>query len=107
MLHWTATCPISPHLRGAKATDQGRSHPKPSAFSYRHSSPVALDFLAALLDVSEAAAGVALLLVGVVTIAGHVTGFAAVIATLLSFLFGLFTVSGNMATPVAIVACCV
>lgn len=76
-----------------------------AASSVEEDLPVTLDLVTQFLDVSEAPAGVALLLVGVVTVASHVTGFTAVITTLLPFLFGLFTVSGNMATPVAVVAC--
>lgn len=68
------------------------------------SAPVALDLLTALLDVSEAAAGVALLLVGVVTIARHVTGLAAVVAQLLALLLGLLAVSGDVTSSAAVVA---
>lgn len=67
-------------------------------------APVALDFLAAFLDVTEAAAGVALLLVGVVAVAGHVTGFAAVVADLLPLLLGLLAVPGDVAASAAVVA---
>lgn len=67
-------------------------------------APVALDFLAALLDVSEAAAGVALLLVGVVAVAGHVTGFTAVVAHLLPLLLGLLAVPGDVTASATVVA---
>lgn len=49
-------------------------------------------------------AGVALLLVGMITVTGHVTSFAAGVAELLPLLFGLLAVPGNVATPVAVVA---
>lgn len=41
-----------------------------------------------------------------VTVAGHVPGFAADVAELLPLLFGLLAIPGNMATPVAVVARC-
>ena len=45
-------------------------------------SPVTLDLVTALLDVSEASTGVALLLVGMVTVPGHMAGLATVITDL-------------------------
>lgn len=54
----------------------------------------------------EPAAGVALLLVGVVAVSGHVAGFATVVADLLPLLLGLLAVSGDVATPAAVVAGC-
>lgn len=49
-------------------------------------------------------ARVALLLVGVITVAGHVAGFATSVAQMLPLLFGLLAVPGNVTTPVAVVA---
>ncbi len=49
--------------------------------------------------------GVALLLIGMITLAGHVAGFAAGVAELLPLLFGLLAVPGNVAAPVTVVAC--
>lgn len=68
--------------------------------------PVALDFLTALLDVSEAAAGVALLLVGVVAVPRHVTRLATVVAHLLSLLLGLLAVPGDVSGTATVVAGC-
>lgn len=68
-------------------------------------TPVTLDFVTQFLDVSEPSAGVALLLIGMVTVSRNMAGFAAVVAALLSFLFGFFTISGNMSTPMTIIAC--
>lgn len=68
------------------------------------SAPVALDLLAALLDVSEAAAGVALLLVSVLAVAGHMTGFATVVADLLALLLGLLAVPGDVSASATVVA---
>lgn len=55
---------------------------------------------------SEAAAGVALLLVGVVAVAGHVTGFTAVVADLLPLLLGLLAVPGDVTASATVVARC-
>lgn len=68
-------------------------------------SPVAFDLLAAFLDVSEAAAGVALLLVGV-AVAGHVTTLATVVAQRLALLPGVLAVSGDVATLPTVVTGC-
>lgn len=67
-------------------------------------TPVAFHLIAHFLDVTNLTAGVALLGVCMVTVAGHVAGFAADVAELLPLLFGLLAVPGNMATPVAVVA---
>ena len=53
---------------------------------------------------SKAPTGIALLLVGVVTVAGHMASLATVVAHLLPLLLGLLAVSGDMATPAAVVA---
>lgn len=68
------------------------------------SSPVALDLGAVLLDVPELAAGVALLLVGVVAVAGQVAGLAAVVAALLPLPLGLLAVLGDVAASAAVIA---
>lgn len=68
-------------------------------------SPVALHLVAKFLDVAKPTAGVALLLVGMITVTGHVASFAAGVAKLLPLLFGLLAIPGNVATPVAVVAC--
>lgn len=65
--------------------------------------PVALDFVAQFLDVSESTAGVTLLLVGVVAVSGHVSGFTTVIAALLTLLLWLLTVPGDVTTPVTVI----
>lgn len=67
-------------------------------------TPVTFHLVAELLDVTKPTAGVALLLVGMITVAGHVASFAAGVAQLLSLLFGLLAVPGNVATPVTVVA---
>jgi len=67
-------------------------------------TPVTFHLVAKFLDVAKAAAGVALLLVGVIAVAGHVTSFAASVAQLFPLLLGLLAVPGNVATPVAVVA---
>lgn len=54
---------------------------------------------------SKATAGVALLLVGVITVTGHVTGFSTGVAKLLPLLLRLLTVPGDVTTLVAVVAC--
>jgi len=68
-------------------------------------TPVTLDFVTELLDVSKSTTGVALLLVCMFTVPGHMSGLAAVVAALLPLLPGLLAVPGNMTTPVAVVAC--
>ena len=67
-------------------------------------SPVALDLLAALLDVTETSAGVALLLVGVVAVPSHVARLAAGVAHLLPLLLGLLALPGDVAASAAVVA---
>ena len=52
---------------------------------------------------TEASTRVALLLVGMVAIPGHMASLATVVAALLSLLPGLLAVPGNMTTPVAVV----
>ena len=68
------------------------------------SSPVALDLGAVLLDVPELAAGVALLLVGMVAVASQVAGLAAVVAALLPLPLGLLAVLGDVAASAAVIA---
>lgn len=68
--------------------------------------PVTFHLIAKFLDVAKPTTGVALLLVGMITVASHVTSFAAGVAQLLPLLFGLLAIPGNVATPVAVVACC-
>lgn len=70
------------------------------------SSPVAFDLITVLLEVSEAATGVALLLVGVVAVPGHVSGLPTVVAQLFSLLFGLLAVPGDVTAPAAVVTGC-
>lgn len=67
--------------------------------------PVALDFVAQFLDVSESTTGITLLLVSMVTVAGYVSGFTAVIAALLTLLLRLLTVPGDMTASVAVITC--
>lgn len=55
---------------------------------------------------AKLAAGVALLLVRMFAIAGHVASFPAVVTQVLPLPFGLLAVPGNVATLVAVVACC-
>ena len=52
----------------------------------------------------ELAAGIALLLVGMVAVPGQVAGFAAVVAALLSLPLGLLAVLGNVASSAAVIA---
>lgn len=66
------------------------------------STPVALDFLAEFLDVTEAPARVAFLLVAVVTVARDMPRLPAGVAALLAF--GLLAVPGDVPTPVAVIA---
>ena len=67
--------------------------------------PVALDFFTAFLDVPKAPTGIALLLVGMVTVARHVASLATVVAALLAFLLGLLAISGDVTAPATVVAC--
>lgn len=67
-------------------------------------TPIALHFGAVFLNVSELSARIALLLVCVVTVAGQVAGFAAVVAALLSLPLGLLAVLGNVTSPAAVIA---
>jgi len=67
-------------------------------------TPVTLHFVTELLDVTEASTGVALLLVGMVAVPGHMASLATVVAALLPLLPWLLAVPGNMTTPVAVVA---
>lgn len=67
-------------------------------------TPVALHFGAVFLDVPELAAGVALLLVGVVAVAGQVAGLAAVVAALLPLPLGLLAVLGDVAASATVIA---
>lgn len=53
---------------------------------------------------SELSARIALLLVCVVTVAGQVARFAAVVAALLSLPLGLLAVLGNVTSPAAVIA---
>lgn len=69
-------------------------------------SPVTFHLIAKFLDVAKPTAGVAFLLVGMVTLSGHVTSFAAGVAELLSLLSGLLAVPENVASAAAVVACC-
>lgn len=68
-------------------------------------TPVTFHLITKFLDVTKPAARVALLLIGVIAVTGHVAGFAARVAELLPLLFGLLAVPGNVTTSVAIVAC--
>lgn len=67
-------------------------------------TPVTFHLIAKFLDVAKPAAGIALLFVCAVTVAGHVARLAAGVADLLPLLFGLLAVPGNVASPVAVVA---
>lgn len=69
-------------------------------------SPVTFHFIAEFLDVAKLAAGVALLLVRMFAVAGHVASFPTVVTQVLPLPFGLLAVPGNVATLVAVVACC-
>lgn len=73
--------------------------------TWSRDSPVTFHSIAEFLDVAKPTTGIALLLVGMIAVTGHVTSFAAGVAELLSLLFGFLAVPGNVATPVAIVAC--
>lgn len=67
-------------------------------------TPVTFHLVAKFLDVAKPTAGVALLLVGMITVTSHMASFAASVAELLPLLFGLLAVPGNVATPVTVVA---
>ena len=67
-------------------------------------TPVALHFGAVFLDVPELPAGVALLLVRVVALAGQVARLAAVVAALLPLPPGLLAVLGDVAASAAVIA---
>lgn len=67
-------------------------------------TPVTFHLITKFLDVAKPSARVTLLLIGMITVAGHVTSLAAGVAKLLPLLFGLLAVPGNVATPVAVVA---
>lgn len=54
---------------------------------------------------AKATAGVAFLLVGMITVAGHVTGFSTGVAKLLPLFLRLLAVPGDVTTLVAVVAC--
>ena len=68
----------------------------------RTDGPVALDFVAEFLDVAEAPTRVALLLVAMVTVAGHMPHLPAGVAALLPF--RLLAVSGDVTAAVAVIA---
>lgn len=68
-------------------------------------TPVTFHLSAKLLDVAKPSAGVALLLISMITVPGHVASFAAGVAQLLPLLFRFLAVPRNVTTPVAIVAC--
>lgn len=53
---------------------------------------------------AKAPTGVALLLVGMVTVARHVARLATVVAALLALLLGLLAVSGDVPAPATVVA---
>ena len=67
-------------------------------------SPVTFHFIAQFLDVAKTSAAVALLLIGMVTLASHVACFATAVAVMLPLLLGLCAVPRDVATPVAVVA---
>ena len=54
---------------------------------------------------TEASTRVALLLVGMVAIPGHMASLATVVAALLAFLLGLLAISGDVTAPATVVAC--
>lgn len=54
---------------------------------------------------AKATTGVALLLVSMITVTGHVTGFSTGVAKLLPLLLGLLAVPGDVTTLVTVVAC--
>lgn len=67
-------------------------------------SPVTFHLFTKFLDVTKATAGVTLLLIGMVTVTGHMSSFATAEAELLSLLLRLLAVPGNVTTPVTVVA---
>ena len=67
-------------------------------------TPIALHFGAVFLNVPKLSTRIALLLIRVVTVAGQVAGFAAVVAALLSLSLGLLAVLGNVASSTAVIA---
>lgn len=69
-------------------------------------TPVALNLLTAFLYVPKSTTRVALLLVSVVAVSGHMAGFATVVTDLLSLLLRLLAVPRDVATPSAVVASC-
>lgn len=71
---------------------------------HSNNSPVTFHFVTELLDVAKTPAGVALLLVGMVAVAGHVTSFSTGVAKLLPLLLRLLAVPGDVTTLVAVVA---
>jgi len=68
------------------------------------STPVTFHFITDFLDVAEPAAGVALLLVGMVAVTGHMAGLATGVACLIPLLLRLLAVPRDVACPVAVVA---
>lgn len=69
-----------------------------------NNSPIALHFGAVFLNVPKLSTRIALLLIRMVTVAGQVAGFAAVVAALLSLSLGLLAVLGNVASSTAVIA---
>lgn len=67
-------------------------------------TPVTFHLNTKFLDVTKPTAGVALLVVGMLTVTGHVAWFVAVVAQLQPLLSGLLAIPGNVATLVAVVA---
>lgn len=67
-------------------------------------TPVALDFFTAFLNVAKTSTGIALLLVGMVTVTSHMARLAASVAHLLPLLLRLLALSGNVASTAAVVA---
>lgn len=68
-------------------------------------SPVTFHFITKFLDVAKSSTRVALLLIGMIAVTGHVASFSTVVAELLPLPLGLLAVSGNVTTLVAVVAC--
>lgn len=67
-------------------------------------TPIALHFGAVFLNVPKLSTRIALLLIRMVTVAGQVARFAAVVAALLSLSLGLLAVLGNVASSTAVIA---
>lgn len=67
-------------------------------------TPVTFHLIAKFLNVTKPTTGVALLLIRMVTVTGHMASFAAGVAQLLPLFLRLLAVPGNVATPVAVVA---